>query len=234
MKIIGAGFGRTGTLSLKKALETLGLDPCYHMIEVVKNLNHVALWQQAADGDSVEWPQIFARYQACVDWPACTYYRELLAHYPEAKVILSVRDADKWYQSVFDTIYQFSLEMPPKLTRLVLPRLTNMMSMIQKVIWQGTFESRFHDKARAIELFNRHNAEVIATVPTDQLLVFDVREGWGPLCKFLDLPIPDTPFPHENDRKSMQRRIVVGRAFGRLSPWIAIAFSAALIAWLIF
>ena len=114
MKVIGAGFGRTGTLSVKAALEELGVGPCYHMVEVFDKPGHVALWQAAAEGKSIDWEELFADYNAVVDWPACTFYQQLMQAYPEAKVLLTVRDPQSWYESTKNTIYQVS-RMSPEL-----------------------------------------------------------------------------------------------------------------------
>ncbi len=198
MKLIGAGFGRTGTLSLKLALEIVGFGPCYHMREVFntdKNPDHLDLWDAVGRGEKINWQDLFQDYQATVDWPAATFYQELLVCYPQAKVLLSVRDPEKWYQSVQDTI--FSLGRPPD---------TQFQRMVDNIIWNGTFAGRFTDKAYAIEVFQRHIQEVQQHVPPDRLLIYTVPEGWTPLCSFLGVPVPDQPFPRVNDTASFQQR----------------------------
>ena len=205
MKIIGAGFGRTGTLSLKYALEELGFGPCCHMREVVRRQSHVALWQAAVEGELTEWDRIFADYEAAVDWPTCRFYQELLAYYPDAKLILTVRDPDRWYESAFATIYRLD-EVLPVWVRCLMPPARRMYEMTQGVIWQGTFNGRFADRQHAIDIYNRHNEEVKRVVPPERLLVYQVKDGWEPLCAFLGVPVPEKrPFPHANDRAEMQQ-----------------------------
>jgi hypothetical protein len=226
LKIIGAGFGRTGTRSLKDALEMLGFGPCYHMVEVFEHPEHVALWQAATKGESVDWQEIFHEYQATVDWPACTFYKELMATYPNAKVLLSVRDPEKWYESAKSTIYQvnqrrrtFFNSLLFLLFKLMRPGIVAGVPMVNQLIWKGTFHDRFEDKEYAISVFNQHNEEVKNYVPPEKLLIYSVKDGWEPLCAFLGVPVPDVPFPHLNDRESfpgnrmgqeIQKRVVRG------------------------
>ncbi len=204
MKIIGAGFGRTGTLSIKYALEELGFNPCYHMRDVIAHPSHAALWEAVADGQPPQWDVLLGDYQAGVDAPVSLYYKQLMAQYPDAKVLLSVRDSERWYESVAESIYL--LNDTPRWMEW-LPRIGGFRRMTRKTIWEGFFQGRFEDRAFAIALFEQHNAEVIRSVPADKLLVFNVKEGWEPLCNFLNVPVPDKPFPHVNDRAEMQANI---------------------------
>ena len=209
LKVIGAGFGRTGTKSLQAALEQLGFAPCYHMTEVIKDSSHVDLWYAASRGEPVQWERIFKDYQATVDWPGCMFYRELMQTYPHAKVLLSVRDPERWYESTYNTLYQ----MPQQVRGLepvaaLIPQIKRMRRMIFGVIWNGTFDGRFDDKQHAINVFNEHIEAVKRTVPAEHLLVYSVKEGWEPLCAFLDVPVPESSFPHLNERdqfKAMMR-----------------------------
>ncbi|HEX6289915.1 MAG TPA: sulfotransferase [Herpetosiphonaceae bacterium] len=208
IKVIGAGFGRTGTSSLQAALEQLGFGKCYHMREVFAHPEHARIWLAASQGKSVDWDALLAGYQATVDWPGCTFYREMMAHYPDAKVLLSVRDADRWHQSALNTIYGFRRNAPPKwLWWLKSPSWRLHRRMGDSIIWDGTFGGRFEDKHHAISIFKRHNAEVQRAVPAERLLVYDVKQGWEPLCRFLGVPVPDTPFPHLNDTAEFQRML---------------------------
>jgi len=204
LKVVGAGFGRTGTLSLKNALEKLGFGPCYHMMEVFPRPEHVAMWHGLAFGNPMDWDEIFRGFQATVDWPSARWWREIAAHYPDAKVLLSVRDPEAWYKSMSDTIYQpMKLPAPdgaPEIVRL-------QSEMIRKSVLAETFDNRFEDKAHAIEVFKRHNQAVRDAIAPARLLEFDVREGWAPLCRFLDVPIPDEPFPRLNDTATTQAMI---------------------------
>lgn len=206
MKVIGAGFGRTGTLSLKVALEQLGCGPCYHMSEVFDKPRHVELWQAAGDGQSIDWHELFADYNAAVDWPACAFYDQLMHAYPQAKVLLTVRDPERWYESALNTIYQVGKDRANTgVGSLLGPGDQTFSRMVNAVIWQGTFGGAFENKAHAIAIFERHIREVKERVPRERLLVYEVKEGWEPLCRFLNVEAPaDTPFPHVNDTRAFQ------------------------------
>ncbi len=217
IKVIGAGFGRTGTLSLKYALEYLGFKKCYHMTEILKrHPEHVKIWMDASDGKPVDWPALFSRYQATVDFPGCLFYKELLQQYPEAKVILTYRDPDRWYSSTQKTIYAQKTKASPSghSTRSLLSRLSKKTSDPQELgnlqdylLWEGIFNGRFEDKDFAIDVYQKHLDQVKEVVPSDQLLVFHVKEGWTPICKFLGVPVPiNKPFPHLNPRQQFTRR----------------------------
>jgi Sulfotransferase domain len=213
LEVIGAGFGRTGTMSLKVALEELGFGPCYHMTEVFAHPEHVELWRAATHGKPLDWERIFGGYRATVDWPACTFYSELMERYPDAKVILTVRDPQRWYESAYNTIYRMTRAASLPIfyvASLVMPRAKGMKRarrMIDELIWEKEFDRRFEDRGFAIETFERHNEEVEQRVPTKKLLIYDVKKGWAPLCKFLGVEVPDMPFPHLNDGEVFRRRI---------------------------
>jgi hypothetical protein len=215
LKVIGAGFGRTGTASIKAALEEIGFGPCYHMFEVMGNPGHIDEWARAARGESIDWHALFASFQSSTDWPACTFWDQHVAAFPEAKVLLSVRNPDAWYESVLTTIYNFRLGNPlfkdrSKLSTeqvAFLNQARNQMEMVEAVIWQGTFGGRFENRDFAISVFNDYVADVKKRTPANKLLAFDVKEGWGPLCLFLGVAVPDRPFPHVNDRASMNEML---------------------------
>lgn len=215
LKIIGAGFGRTGTKSLKAALEQLGFVKCHHMTEVFKNPAQAAEFLSVIRGEPANWEQLLKGYAATTDWPTCTFYQELMLQYPDAKVILSIRDQERWYASSRDTIFAIYSGVPAWLG-FIFPKLKIIRDMTIELIWNGTFEDNFEDKEFAIKKFNAHNQEVIDTVSADKLLVFEVKQGWEPLCEFLGVPVPDTPFPHLNDKKQFQRMIMVQR----FAPWV--------------
>jgi hypothetical protein len=235
MKVIGVGFGRTGTLSLKVALEELGIAPCYHMLEALPRADHKRLWISWAEGADTDFDKIFDGYRATVDWPGCYFWRELTAAYPDAKVILTGRDPEEWYRSTFETIYRFPKAITPLIERLY-PPARHMPRLADAIVWNGTFDGRFADKEYALEVYARHRREVMAEVPRDRLLVYDVRDGWGPLCEFLGVEVPrDRPFPRLNDRAEMQarmRRVLWVRRFawGAAAGMIA---AAGLFAWLV-
>jgi hypothetical protein len=212
LQVVGAGFGRTGTLSLKNALEKLGLGPCYHMFEVIERPDHIEMWHRLAFGGPIDWELLFKDFHSAVDWPAARYWRELADHFPDARVILSLRDPESWYKSVTETIYQ-GLKMP--ITDRVPPTRRKQMEMARKMVLEDTFGGRFEDKAHAIEVYNRHNQEVQRAIPAQRLLVFEAKQGWEPLCRFLGAQIPDEPFPHLNDTATIQAMMKQMRASQR-------------------
>ncbi|MCI2423291.1 sulfotransferase family protein [Saccharopolyspora sp. K220] len=199
MKIIGAGFGRTGTASMKAALEHLGFGPCYHMLEVIAKPERVTDWDRALDGEVDDWESVLGGFESTVDWPGCPFYRELMDFYPDAKVLLTVRDPEKWYDSVYNTIYQFAHQAPGDDDFS-----TKLRPTIMRMIWNGTFDGRFEDRAHAIKVFEEHNSAVQAAVPADRLLTYQIGEGWQRLCDFLGVPVPDEDFPHVNDSASIR------------------------------
>jgi hypothetical protein len=206
IQIIGAGLGRTGTLSLKAALEELGFTKCYHMVEVFTRKDDAQIWDSALCGEPVDWDGLFAGYRATVDLPSCLFYREQMEKYPEAKVILTVRDPERWYDSARQTIY-FARTAFPRWAAVVNPRMRGFHRMVDRM-WERMFQGRFEDRAVAVDFFNRHNEQVRRDVPADRLLVYEVSQGWGPLCEFLGVPVPEgKPFPHLNDAAEFRARI---------------------------
>ena len=200
LKVIGAGFGRTGTRSLKEALEILGFAPCHHMMEVFTHPEQVQFWDRVALGQTFDWEEIFTSYQSSCDWPSCTFYRELAARYPTAKVILSVRDPKAWFKSVSNTIMP---AMKKPVDGAQGPALPGVFGPL--LIGEGTFGNDFSE-THMIEVYERHNAEVKRTIPAERLLVFEVDQGWEPLCKFLDVAKPAKPYPILNTTEEFQAR----------------------------
>ena len=207
-------------MSLKVALEELGFGPCYHMTEVFATPHHVELWEAAARGEHPDWEEVFRDYRATVDWPGAAFYEELMERYPDAKVILSVRDPERWYESARSTIYNVqnvASSLLFSLVALFVPRLKDLRRaalMAADLVWERTFDGRFEDREYAIEVFKRWNEEVKERVPFEKLLVYEVKEGWGPLCEFLGVEAPkEKPFPHLYDaktfRKMIRRRLVL-------------------------
>lgn len=224
MDVIGAGLGRTGTSSLKLALEQVGFDKCYHMRELLlENPQHLTCWEQAFTTGTTDWKAIFTGYLATVDYPAALYYRDLTQTYPDAKVILTVRDPERWYESVRQTIFATSEHAwALDILRWVLPPIRErypIFKYVNRLIWDGQFEGRFKDKAFAIATFKQWNESVKATVPANKLLVFEVKQGWQPLCDFLGVPVPDTEFPHANSREEfrqiMRQQLSIANLFKR-------------------
>lgn len=202
LEVIGAGLGRTGTLTLKTALEKLGFAPCHHMVEVLANPEQVPFWNRAAEGQPVDWEEVFGKYRAMVDWPGCHFYAELAERYPQARVILSLRDPERWYESMCETILAsmkaMGLESPAAITD------EHPMKFGGIIISQKTFGFDF-SKENVIAAFERHNAEVQRRIPAERLLVFEAKQGWEPLCAHLGVPVPDEPFPHVNDREEFKQ-----------------------------
>lgn len=197
LMVIGSGFGRTGTKSLKAALERLGFGPCHHMHEVVLHPEQVAHWQAIAAGEPVDWNAVFAGYRSQVDWPGAHVWRELAEAFPEAKIVHSVRPEELWWKSFAATIGKLAgryrdLPLPP--------HVGNILNAWYEMAGKGTFGGHIEDKEVALAAFRRRTAEVRAALPPERLLVFDVAEGWGPLCRFLGVPEPAEPFPHQNLR----------------------------------
>jgi len=194
LSVIGAGLGRTGTASLKVALETLGLGKCHHMSEVFGSPEQTDLWVKAAHG-APDWPTIFKGYGSAVDFPTAAFWRELADYYPDAKIILSLRDPEKWYESTQETI--LSPAMAAGLEHLP-------FAPVVKNVVNRFFDDEIHDRDHLIRKFNQHNDEVIKTIPKDRLLVFEAKEGWAPLCKFLGKPVPNEPYPRVNSKEEMR------------------------------
>lgn len=214
LKLIGAGFGRTGTWSTFVALNQLGF-PCYHMHEVLMNKankHHLAFWHKVANsapGTQHDWNIALANYTATVDNPACCVWRELLAANPEAKVLLTLhpRGAEAWYESTIDTIYFTENVWQFRVLYWLTPFGRTFGDMSRKLIWGRTLKGVMDDKAKAVARYEAYIDEVKAAVPPERLLVFTVTEGWSPLCCFLGVPEPAEPFPNLNDRASVKQVI---------------------------
>ncbi len=207
IKVIGAGFGRTGTLSLKMALEELGFGKCYHMVELFRNRDEIVEWEHASKGKDPDWDTIFSGYQSTVDFPGCLYYADLIKKYPDAKVVLTHRDPASWYKSAYNTI----LTIRPRLRQLLKILMHYPFSdKARKVLRVGLhnkaliedslFGGRVKDEQHVIEVFKQHMEQVKRTVPSERLLTYQVSEGWEPLCEFLGVPVPGKAFPRSNMR----------------------------------
>lgn len=211
LQVIGAGYGRTGTMSTYTALKELGM-PCYHMFEVLQNKankDHINFWNTVAEepaGKQHAWNTVFANYTAAVDNPASCVWRELHAAYPDAKVVLTLhpKGPEAWYESVMDTIHFTETLWQFKLLTVFVPRLRMFGNMSHKLIWQRSHRGTMDNKAAAIQRYKDHIEEVKSSIPAHQLLIFTADQGWGPLCNFLALPVPRTPFPNVNDRKEIK------------------------------
>lgn len=225
MKVIGAGLPRTGTLSQKVALEMLGFGPCYHMVNILTDLPLTEQWARAMDGEH-DWAAIFGEHRSTVDWPGSYFYRELAAANPEAKVVLSVRDPEAWEQSMRDTIWDVLYGHSPmahisKAREFVDPdwrAYTELMSRMWAA--QGMFSGGELRPGQLADAIVRYQDQVQRNIPEDRLLVWNVTEGWEPLCAFLGVDVPNATFPHLNDSKMFIDR-VVDASLAVLQTWRA-------------
>jgi hypothetical protein len=201
VKIIGAGVGRTGTYSLKLALNQLGFGPCHHMEEVLFNMpTQVPLWAAAANGQA-NWEMIYAGYESAVDWPTAAFFRELRAAYPAANFILTHRSPENWAESFSETIYKLLAGR-----KNAPPEMQDWLNMADAVITRTGFPAGL-DVAGLAKAFAAHVEAVKAAIPAHQLLVYQVKDGWEPLCRFLKVPVPTGPFPRTNDRGEFWDRV---------------------------
>jgi Sulfotransferase domain len=212
LNVISVGLGRTGTGSLKVALEKLGFAPCYHLPDVIRDPERIAQWARVTSGDRADWDAIFSGYRATAFWPAAAFWREIVDHYPRARVILTVRDADGWYESARNTIFRTPVRARTRVGRLSLymdtitnPALRPMRGMMRDAVWNRIFPGGVADRDHAVAGFERHNREVRLALPPERLLVYDIADGWVPLCAFLGLPVPALPFPRANDTAAFLR-----------------------------
>jgi len=208
LRVIGAGVGRTGTLSLKEALERLLDEPCYHMMEVFGHPEHIPVWHAAARDQPVDWHRLLAGYAASVDWPGASFWPELVHVFPDALVVLSVRDPAAWWESADQTIFPA--------VRHGLPGGGPPFAEAWHAMVADTVASRFApdvgDRDAAIRAFEAHNRRVRESVPAGRLLEWSVADGWEPLCRALGLPVPDEPFPRRNTRQEFLARRAGARA----------------------
>ena len=224
MKLIGAGLPRTATTTQMIALEMLGL-PCYHMRDMMMDLEgSVPKWRQALDGEA-DWDEIFAGKESAVDWPAAYHWRELMDVYPDAKILLSVRDAEGWIRSMNDTINQafFGDTLMFHLVRAryaIDPPFAGWIDVLTEMNWgeNGVFGTS-PDPATMAEAMERWNQSVIDTVPSERLLVWHPKDGWEPLCEFLEVPVPEAPLPNVNDTENFQKNLIMGPALAVINAW---------------
>ena len=207
LKVIGAGLPRTATWSQKLALEQLGFGPCYHMSEALEHPDHWPLWETAAAGGPVDWSALFEGWGSTTDAPGCHFYQELAALFPDAKVVLSVRDFERWYASTQNTVLSGAVAG--------FHGARGSLPMVEAVGW-GT-DPRLHDKEWMRERYNRHNEEVQKAIPPERLLVYRVSDGWEPLCRFLGVPVPDAPFPQVNSTEDFKAMIAARQAGGSIA-----------------
>jgi len=192
LRVVGAGLGRTGTHSLKIALERLLGAPCYHMMEVVSHPEFVPYWRDAIDDKPVDWDRVMDGYAAAVDWPAAAFWRPLADANPDAIILLSTRSsADAWWKSANDTIFDVSQRPVP-------PDMPADLLEMSRDLFTKKFTANWNDEATAKTAYEQHNADVRATAPKDRLIDWQPGDGWEPICIGLKVPVPDEPFPHVN------------------------------------
>lgn len=215
IKIIGAGFPRTGTNTLKASLETLGFSKTYHMKELLVHPENLHYWLTLEQTGTTDWDALYDGFQATVDFPAYPWYKEHLKRYPDARVILTVRPFEKWYASIESTIWKAGPQtLPQKLAMMSkllfnsrLRKVIKCVKFAKRMIFQVELQGKFEDKAFAKKVFNDHIDKVKATVPANKLLIYDVSEGWGPLCKFLGVPEPTEALPHLNKKENFREML---------------------------
>ncbi|QMU28150.1 sulfotransferase family protein [Adhaeribacter radiodurans] len=216
IKIIGAGLPRTGTNTLKESLERLGYNKTYHMKELLVHPENLHHWLTLKETGMTKWEELYNGYEATVDFPGYPWYKEHMKQYPDAKVILTIRPFEKWYTSIYSTIWQAGpqnisqkIAMMSKL--LFNPHLRSVIKCVKfakGTIFGVHLQGQFEDKVFAEKIFDKHIADVKAYVPADKLLVYDVSEGWAPLCKFLGVPEPNESFPHLNKKENFKAMLV--------------------------
>jgi hypothetical protein len=198
LRVVGAGLGRTGTLSLKLALERLLGAPCYHMLEVFTRPDHLDAWDRAVQGESVDWNRLFEEFDAAVDWPVCAFWREIADAFSSAVILLSTRSSDDWWRSFDRTILENFRRDP-------LPGTERFHAMVTALL-QGRFTANPLDEAEAVRAYELHNDNVRRTAPPGRLVEWRPGDGWEPLCAALDVDIPDEPFPHTNTTAEFRSR----------------------------
>lgn len=197
LKVIGAGMGRTGTMSLKLALERIGFGPCYHGSDLVSKPADWPHWQDAIDGQLGHFEEIFRDYASVTDAPGWFFFRQLSDIYPDAKVILTVRDPDGWFESTQETV--LSDRIGAMLTKAPKPLFSIVHTMFLR-----RAGPRMHDRDYMIDWFERHNEDVCRAIKPERLLIYEAAQGWAPLCRFLGVPVPEEPFPRSNERKHLE------------------------------
>lgn len=210
LEIIGTGLGRTGTMSLKLALEKLLKGPCMHMEDFVdqpERLRYLTVGRLRRGRP--DWERFLAGYKAAVDYPVCLHYAQLFRQYPQLKAIHTLRDPESWYESVTATTWRYMPKGPLqalRATRKIMRSPKHRRRLPAYIytdltIWRKFFGNQFGNKQKAIEIYRRHEADVRATIPAGQLLLYNISDGWEPLCEFLGVPVPEAPFPQANSRK---------------------------------
>ncbi len=215
LKVIGAGGPRTGTASLKDALEILGFGKCYHMEWLFNHPEEVKLWHDLFDDKPVDIQKMFEGFQSTVDFPGYLNYKKLFDAFPDSKVILSERDPEKWYESAVNTVFAVTPQtfsqklgmMKKMITSSRFRKIAKSFMLVEKYLWKLHYKGQFKNKELALKIYKEFNEEIKSTIPSDRLLVYNIGDGWEPLCKFLEVDIPDQPFPFKNKRQEFHEQI---------------------------
>lgn len=219
LKVIGTGLGRTGTYSLKLALEHLGFGKCFHMLELFHTPDKIRYFRSAERGARVKWGELFEDYSSVVDYPAARYYTQITDHYPDARIIHTHRDPNEWYESALETIFwvnrmpasmivKFGLHLPFK--REIRRRLP--VLLYNRKLMHLEFGKDLFDKDEVISRYEKHTENVLKKFPSGHVLIFNSKDGWEPLCRFLDVPVPSEPYPHYNKRDEFVHKVnVIGK-----------------------
>jgi len=215
LKIIGTGLARTGTMSLKMALEVLNNHSCFHMIDLFQEPKRVNILKKGYQSNQIDWSTFYAGYESAVDYPTCVFYKELIARNPDLKVIHTTRDFDSWYESVTETVYRGKPKGAKDFLRMIknmmfssdFKRVAPIFMFNDKLIWRGQFQARFEDKEFIREIVLQHEEEIKNSVKAENLLIYDIKSGWEPLCEFLKKAVPNMPFPKANERQEFNRKM---------------------------
>jgi hypothetical protein len=198
LRVVGAGLGRTGTMSLKIALERLLGGPCYHMIEVFARPHHVAAWRAASEGEDIDWDELFDGFAGAVDWPVSAFWREISDAFPSSVILLSSRDSAGWWQSFDRTILE-------NFRRDTIPGTEPLFEMVTGLL-RKRFTANPTSEPESVGAYDAHNANVRATAAAGRLVEWHPGDGWEPLCTALDVPVPDEEFPHVNTTAEFRSR----------------------------
>ena len=193
LKVIGTGFGRTGTDSMREALDILGFGPCHHMRVVLQDEEQKQRWRALARGATPDWETTFEGFASCVDWPSAFFWRDLIVAFPDARVLLTYRSPESWWESFEKTIMPFCS-----------PETHDPATLGVALIGAQVFGGRPHDRDHAIAVYKANVDAVLATVPPERLLVHQLGDGWEPLCRHLGVPVPDQSYPSRNSTADFQ------------------------------
>jgi len=217
--VIGTGLSRTGTTTLRKVIEELGFGPCYNSTELFIRPRGIEFWEALEKGQEVDFESFFSDYNAIIGFPGYIFHQQLKDRYPSAKIILSYRDPDEWYEDISTTVFESASSHVNKAyaneVRSFDPYLADCIERIHalqlRMLEENYFEGRFSDQELSVKRYVEWNESIKEIYPEDELLVYQVTEGWEPVCEFLGVPVPeDKEFPHLNHPTSFHNRSTSG------------------------